>query len=39
LYRYRFSTPGDEIDGHWWNREFVDYLTEPISRRTRSLPP
>ena len=39
LYRYRFSTPDDEIDGLWWNRKFVDYLTEPISRRTRSLPP
>ena len=39
LYRYQFSTPEDAIEGQWWNRELVDYLTEPISRRpTQRLP-
>ena len=33
LYRYRFTTPDDGVDGDWWTRELTGYLTEPIPRR------
>lgn len=33
LYRYRFTTPDEGGDGHWWTRELTGYLTEPIARR------
>ncbi len=39
MYRYRFSTPQEEIDGRWWDRELVAYLTEPMSRRTSGPSP
>ena len=31
-YNYRFTTPDERAKtGNWWHREFLDYLTEPIS--------
>ncbi len=33
LYRYRFTTPEQGVDGDWWTRELTGYLTEPIPRR------
>lgn len=31
LYRYHFTTPAEAEDGDWWRRDFLAYLTEPIS--------
>ncbi len=31
LYRYHFTTPAEGADGDWWRRDFLAYLTEPIS--------
>ena len=33
MYRYHFTTPDEGLDGDWWRRDFIAYLTEPISRR------
>ena len=31
-YDYRFTTPAERADtGAWWHREFIDYLTDPVS--------
>tara|TARA_B100001013_G_scaffold309032_1_gene213238 strand:- start:385 stop:549 length:165 start_codon:yes stop_codon:yes gene_type:complete len=31
-YNYRFTTTTERTKtGAWWHREFVDYLTEPVS--------
>ena len=32
-YRYDFTTPEEGLEtGAWWRREFVGYLTQPVSR-------
>ena len=33
MYRYRFTTTDEGVDGDWWRRELVGHLTEPIPRR------
>ena len=33
LYRYRFTTPAEGVNGDWWKRELTGYLTEPLPRR------
>ncbi len=33
LYRYHFTTSAEGAEGDWWRREFIAYLTDPISRR------
>ena len=33
MYRYHFTTPDEGLDGDWWRRDFIGYLTEPISGR------
>ena len=31
MYRYRFTNPDPSKSENWWRREFLGYLTEPIS--------
>ena len=33
MYRYSFTTPHEGPEGNWWRRDFIGYLTEPISGR------
>jgi len=33
MYRYYFTTPDEGYEQNWWRRDFIGYLTEPISVR------
>ena len=33
LYRYTFSRASEDVGGDWWHRDFLGYLTGPMSSR------